>query len=209
MGRNLNPKCKQCRRSGEKLFLKGERCYAPKCAMVKRNYAPGMHGAKNKTRPTEYGIQLNEKQKAKRQYGLLEKQFKLTFEKAKKEGGNTGDNFLKLLEMRFDNTIYRSGIASSRNEARQLISHGHFTINDKKVNIPSYQVSTGEVIKIKSNKKDSKIFKDLKDKLQKKEMPGWINLDKNEIAAKILHAPDVSVLKPNFNLQMIVEYYSR
>lgn len=209
MGRNLNPNCKQCRRSGEKLFLKGDRCNTPKCAMVKRNYPPGIHGPKGKSRPTEYGLQLNEKQKAKRQYNLLEKQFKLTFEKAKKEAGNTGDNFLKLLEMRFDNVIYRLGIASSRKEARQLVGHGHFTINDKKVNIPSYQVRTGEVIKIKANKKDAKIFKDLKEKLQKKEVPGWINLDKNEAVAKILHAPDVTVLKPNFNLQMIVEYYSR
>lgn len=209
MGRDLNPKCKQCRRAGEKLFLKGERCYTAKCAVVKRNYPPGMHGAKNKTRPTEYGMQLNEKQKAKRQYNLLEKQFRLTFERAKKESGNTGENFIKLLELRFDNTVYRMGWASSRKEARQIVSHGLLTINDKKVNIPSYKVKTGDVIKIKSNKKDAKIFRDLKDKLQKIEVPGWINVDKNELTAKILHAPDVSKMKQNFNIQMIVEYYSR
>lgn len=209
MGRNLNPQCKQCRRAGEKLFLKGERCNTAKCAIVKRNYAPGIHGPKGKGRPTEYGMQLNEKQKAKRQYNLLEKQFRLTFEKAKKEAGNTGENFLKLLESRFDNVIYRLGWANSRREARQLVSHGHFTINEKKVNIPSYQVRTGEVIKIKSNKKNAKIFNGLKEKLQKKEIPGWLNLEKGELTAKILHAPDTSTMKPNFNLQMIVEYYSR
>jgi small subunit ribosomal protein S4 len=209
MGRDLNPKCKQCRRAGEKLLLKGERCYTAKCAMVKRNYPPGIHGPKRKAKPTEYGIQLNEKQKAKRQYNLLEKQFRLTFDRAKRETGNTGENFLKLLEQRFDNVIYRLGWASSRKEARQLVNHGHFVINDHKVDIPSYQVRTGEVIKIKSNKKDGKPFRDLKDKLQKVEAPGWINVDKNELSAKILHAPDTSAMKPNFNMQMIVEYYSR
>lgn len=209
MGRNLNPQCKQCRRAGEKLFLKGERCNTAKCAIVKRNYAPGAHGPKRKARPTEYGTQLNEKQKAKRQYNLLEKQFKLTFERAKKESGNTGENFLKLLESRFDNTIYRLGWADSRRGARQLVNHGHFTINEKKVNIPSYQVRAGEVIRIKSNKKNAKVFSGLKEKLQKKEIPGWLNLDKSDLSAKILHAPDAAALKPNFNLQMIVEYYSR
>jgi small subunit ribosomal protein S4 len=209
MGRDLNPKCKQCRRAGEKLFLKGERCYTAKCAMVKRNYPPGLHGPKRKAKPTEYGIQLNEKQKAKRQYNLLEKQFRLTFDRAKRETGNTGENFLKLLEQRFDNVIYRLGWASSRKAARQLVNHGHFVINDRKVDIPSYQVRTGEVIKIKSNKKDAKPFRDLKEKLQKVEAPGWINVDKNELSAKILHAPDTSAMKPNFNMQMIVEYYSR
>lgn len=209
MGRDLNPRCKQCRRTGEKLFLKGERCYTAKCAMVKRNYPPGIHGPKGKSKPTEYGTELNEKQKARKQYHLLEKQFRLTFERAKKEAGNTGENFLKLLEQRFDNVIYRLGWASTRQQARQLISHGHFTINDRKVNIPSYQIKAGEVIKIKSNKKDAQPFKSLKDKLQKSEAPGWINLDKSELTAKILHAPDVNALKPNFNMQMIVEFYSR
>lgn len=209
MGRDLNPQCKQCRRAGEKLFLKGERCNTPKCAIIKRNYVPGIHGPKGKSRPTEYGTQLNEKQKARRQYNLMEKQFKLTFERAKKEGGNTGDNFLKLLEMRFDNVIYRLGWAESRREARQLVNHGHFTINDKSVDIPSYQVRTGEVIKIKSNKKNLKYFRDLKEKVQKKEVPGWINSDVKEMTAKILHAPDAAAMKTNFNLQMIVEYYSR
>lgn len=209
MGKNLDPKCKQCRRAGEKLFLKGDRCSTPKCAMVKRNYPPGFHGVKGKPRLTDYGLQLNEKQKAKRQYNLLEKQFRLIFERAKSSSGNTGENFLKLLESRFDNIIYRLNWADSRQQARQLISHGHFIINEKKVNIPSVKLRQGDVIKIKSNKNDIKIFQDLKEKLKNKEIPGWLNLDINQLTAKVLQEPDATIMKPNFNIQMIVEYYSR
>ena len=209
MGKNLDPKCKQCRRAGEKLFLKGERCYTAKCAIVKRNYPPGFHGPKGKKRLTDYGSQLNEKQKARRQYNLLEKQFKLIFEKARAKKGNTGDNFLELLERRFDNVIYRLGWASSRSQARQMINHGLFTINDRKVNIPSYTVKTGDVIKIKSNKKQAKIFNGLSEKLKKHEVPGWLNMDAKELTAKVLHKPDIAALKPNFDVQMIIEYYSR
>lgn len=209
MAKDLNPKCKRCRRAGEKLFLKGERCDTAKCAIIKRNYAPGFHGPKKKSRLTDYGTQLAEKQKTKRQYNLLEKQFKLTFEKAQQKAGNSGENFVKLLEMRFDNAVYRAGFANSRSQARQMINHGHFTINDKKVNIPSYIVRTGEVIKIKSNKKDNKIFKTIVEKLKKKEMPGWMNFDTDNMSVKILHEPNVTDLKSNFNIQMVVEFYSR
>ena len=209
MAKDTSPKCKLCRRAGEKLFLKGERCNTAKCAMVKRNYPPGFHGSKKKYRVSDYGAQLTEKQKAKRQYNLLEKQFKLTFDKAKSQSGNAGDNFLKLLESRFDNTVYRLGFASSRPQARQLINHGLLTINGKKASIPSYQVRTGDVIKIKAIKQKAKIFTNLNDKLKKQEAPGWLNLDKKEISAKVLHSPDVSNLMPNFNVQMIIEYYSR
>jgi len=209
MAKNTNPKCKLCRRAGEKLFLKGERCYSPKCAMVKRNYPPGFHGPKGKKRITDYGQQLAEKQKAKRQYNILEKQFKIIFEKARKKSGNAGDNFLKLLEMRFDNALYRIGIADSKPQARQMINHGLFTINDKKVDIPSYQLKTGEIIKIKDNKKNVKIFQSLLKKMEKKEMPSWINFDIKNTSAKILHEPDIKEIKPNFNIQMIIEYYSK
>ncbi len=209
MAKNLDAKCKQCRRAGEKLFLKGERCYTAKCAMVKRNYPPGFHGPKGRRRQTDYGLQLNEKQKAKRQYNLLEQQFRLIFKKARRQSGNTGENFVKLLEMRLDNTIYRLGIALSRPQARQLVNHGHFTVNERKVNIPSYQLKKGDMIKIKSNKKQSKIFKDLSEKLKKKEIPGWLHLDSQELVAKVLHQPDMEIIKPNFDVQMIVEYYSR
>jgi small subunit ribosomal protein S4 len=209
MGRDINPKCKQCRRSGEKLFLKGERCQSVKCGVVKRNYAPGFHGPKGRSRATDYGLQLKEKQKAKKQYCLMEGQFKLTFEKSKKQHGNTGENFIKLLETRFDNFIYRVGIASSRPQARQFVNHGLFTINGKKVNIPSYQLKTGDTIKIKSNRINSKVFQDLNERLKKKDIPGWINYDATESCAKVLHMPDVTQMKQNFSIQMIIEYYSR
>lgn len=209
MARNLDAKCKQCRRAGEKLFLKGERCKTVKCAIVKRNYPPGFHGPKSKTRPTDYGMQLNEKQKAKKQYGILEKQFRLTFEKAQKKTGNIGDNFMQLLESRFDNVVARIGLASSHSQARQLISHGLLTINNKKVDIPSYIVKIGDVIKIKPNKLNSKIFTSIKEKIKPADMPGWISYDANTTEFKILSLPDTAVMKPNFNVQMIVEYYSR
>lgn len=209
MAKYLDSKCKLCRRAGEKLFLKGERCNGPKCAMVKRNYPPGFHGPKGKKRLTDYALQLNEKQKAKRQYNMLEKQFKLTFEKAKKKHGNAGENFLSLLEMRFDNAVFRAGFASSRSQARQLINHGHFTVNDKKVDIPSYVLKTGDLITIKANKKNSKIFNGLSEKIKQKEVPGWINFDIKTLNAKILHEPKMKELHTNFNLQQIVEYYSR
>ena len=209
MAKNLDPKCKLCRRAGEKLFLKGDRCLTAKCAMVKRNYPPGFHGPKKTRRLSDYGQQLSEKQKAKRQYNLLEKQFKLTFEKARRQTGNTGEIFIKLLEMRLDNAIYRLGFASSRAQARQLINHGHFTVNDHKVNIPSYQLKGGDIIKIKANKKQAKVFKDLGEKLSKSEFPGWLHLNPKELTAKVLHQPDIETIKPNFNIQMIIEYYSR
>ena len=138
MGRNLDPKCKQCRRVGEKMFLKGERCSSAKCALTKRNYPPGVHGGKGRTRQTEYGLQLQEKQKAMKEYRLLEKQFRLTFLKAQNKAGNVADNFLSMLETRLDNTVYRLNFAPSRDTARQLITHGHLTVNGKKVAIPSY-----------------------------------------------------------------------
>lgn len=208
MSNNL-AKCKLCRRAGEKLMLKGERCNTAKCAMVKRNYPPGFHGPKNRRRLTEYGQQLNEKQKAKRQYNLLEKQFKLIFDKAKKQTGNAGENFLKLLEMRLDNAMYRSGIAASRAQARQMVGHGLFTVNDITVDIPSYVLKTGDVIKIKNNKKGAKIFKNTSETLKNKEIPGWLNVDKKDIAVKILHEPDMKTINPTFNVQMIIEYYSK
>lgn len=209
MAKYTDSKCKLCRRAGEKLVLKGERCSTSKCAIVKRNFPPGFHGPKGKKRLTDYGMQLSEKQKAKRQYNLFEKQFKLTFEKALKQSGNTGDNFMQLLEMRLDNVIYNLGISSSRPEARQMINHGFFTVNGKMTNIPSYMTKTGDIIAIKKNKENTKPFKKLTEKTAKSEVPGWLNLDAKKIIAKVLHKPDIKTLKPNFNVQMIVEYYSR
>lgn len=210
MSKNLNPKCKQCRRAGEKLFLKGDRCITAKCAIIKRNYAPGIHGAKGaRRRFSEYGTQLMEKQKAKKQYNLLEKQFRLTFEKAKKQQGDSGENLIKLLEKRFDNVIFRLGLASSRREARVLVNHGHFTVNGKKVNIPSCQVKAGDVIKIKESSKRKKAFDNIEGKTKKAEIPAWLNFDLKESMAKVLHDPSSAQIKSNINLPMIVEFYSR
>lgn len=209
MAKNLDPKCKQCRQAGEKLMLKGDRCVSPKCAMVKRNYPPGIHGPKGKKRLTDYGLQLQEKQKTKKIYNLLEKQFKITYTKAKKQKGDVGRNLMKMLEMRLDNVIYRLNFANSRNEARQLVSHGHFAVNGKKVNIPSYQVKNGQIIKIKSSSKKLKVFATLEEKLKQADIPGWLHLDSKELSGKVLHAPDVDDIKEKVNTQMIVEFYSR
>lgn len=209
MAKDLNPKCKKCRRAGEKLFLKGDRCESQKCAIIKRNYAPGSDAGARRARLTDFGLQLQEKQKAKRQYNLLEKQFKLTFDKSTKQTGNTGENFLKLLESRFDNVVYRLGMASSRSQARQMISHNLLEVNGKKMNIPSYSMKQGDEISIKANKQNSKIFKELPEKLKNKAVPGWLNLDIKKMSAKVLHSPDIKTINPTFNVQVIVEFYSR
>jgi small subunit ribosomal protein S4 len=209
--KNIDPKCKQCRRIGEKLFFKGERCNSPKCAIIRRNYAPGFHGPKMKgpARKSDYGLQLAEKQKAKKQYLLNEKQFKIIFEKAAKKIGNTEELLLKLLELRLDNVVYRLSFASSRNEARQLVNHGHFTVNGRKVNIPSFQVKQGDVIKIKEASKRSKKFANLETKMKTAEIPGWLNLNREDLSGKVLHEPSVKDIKTNINPQVIVEFYSR
>jgi len=210
MGNIHEPKCKKCRRIGEKLFLKGERCSSTKCAMVKRNYPPGFHGQKGKKRASDYGAQLNEKQKIRNTYNLMEKQFKLTFDNAQKLSGNVGENFISLLETRLDNVIFRAGFASSRPQARQLVGHGLFTLNDKKIDIPSVQIKTGDVIKIKDNKKNSPLFKDLAERLKKYDVPGWLNVEsKDVISVKILHKPDLKDVMKNLNVHVVVEYYSR
>ncbi len=209
MAKNLDPKCKQCRRVGEKLMLKGDRCISSKCAMFKRNYPPGAHGPRGKKRLTDYGLQLQEKQKVKKVYNLLEKQFKITFTKAKKQKGDVGENLIKMLEMRLDNVVYRLNFASSRNEAKQLISHGHFTVNDQKINIPSYQTKRGQIIKIKPASKKLKLFTTVEEKLKKANIPGWLYLDSKELSGKVLHAPGVDDVKEKVNTQMVVEFYSR
>lgn len=210
MGRNLDPKCKQCRRAGEKLFLKGDRCYSAKCAIVKRNYPPGIHGAKlaRRSKQSEYGMQLAEKQKARKQYGLLEKQFRLTFDRATSKEGRTGVNFLKLLEKRLDNVVFRLGLASSRNKARQIVNHGHITVNGRKVNIPSYEVREGDVVEVKKSSQRNKVFKDIKERLKNHQTPGWLNLDKEDLKGKVLHDPTEEDLPGDINTQVIIEFYS-
>jgi len=209
MGKNLDNKCKQCRRSGEKLFLKGERCYSAKCAIVKRNFPPGFHGPKGKRRSSDYGLQLAEKQKAKKYYGLLEKQFRLIFEKAQKKSGDAGQNFLKALEMRLDNVVHRLGLATSKSTARQLVAHGHITVNKRKAGIPSMTLKIGDVISIKKESQKKPYFKNIKDKAAKAELPGWLNWDLSELQAKVLHEPKDKDLNANINVQMIIEHYSK
>ncbi len=209
MGKNLTPKCKQCRRVGEKLLLKGERCNTPKCAMVKRNYPPGFHGPKGRKRASEFSTQLNEKQKAKKYYNLLEKQFRLTFEKAGKKTGDIGVNFLRLLEMRLDNAVYRLGFASSHVEARQIVSHGHITINGRKCDVPSAVVKPGDVIKIKKTSLKNRYFRNLVEKLKTAPTVGWLFLDIKDLSGKVLQEPNKEDLPQNINVQMIIEFYSK
>lgn len=211
MGKNLDSKCKQCRRIGEKLFLKGERCATSKCAMVKRNYPPGPHGPKGKKRSSDYGLQLTEKQKAKKFYGLNESQFKISFTKVQMKGGDVGNNFLRFLEMRLDNAIYRAGLASSRTQARQLVNHGHFLVNDRKVDIPSFQVKIGQVIKIRKSSRDNKHFRDLPEKLKNLagDQKSWMSVDVKELSAKVLHEPRPQDLPLNIKTHMIIEFYSK
>ncbi|MFA4942918.1 MAG: 30S ribosomal protein S4 [Patescibacteria group bacterium] len=209
MGKNLAPKCKQCRRLGEKLLLKGDRCSTPKCAMVTRNFAPGMHGPKGKKRSSDYGLQLAEKQKARKIYGLMEKQFRLTFDKARKQTGDTGKNFLKFLEMRLDNVIHHSGFGASQTQARQLVNHGHFTVNNRKVDVPSFTVKAGDVIKIKKSSFKNRFFRDLGEKMKKVELPSWLHFDASDSSVKVLHEPGENDMPKNVNVQMIIEFYSK
>ncbi len=211
MGKNLESKCKQCRRIGEKMFLKGERCSSTKCAMVKRNYPPGPHGPKGRKRSSDYGLQLTEKQKAKKLYGLTEDQFRISFAKIQKKGGNVGDNFLSYLEMRLDNVVYRAGLAPSRALARQLVNHGHFQVNDRKVSIPSYQVKIGQIIKIKKSSKANRYFRDLPEKLKNfaGDQKSWLATDVKELSVKVLHEPKQQDLPSNIKTHMIIEFYSK
>jgi len=209
MGRDLDPKCKKCRREGEKLFLKGEKCFTNKCPIVKRNYPPGLQGAARRGRQSNYGVQLREKQKARRLYGLSESQFFNYLQKAIKQEGETGENLTKLLERRLDNVVYRLGIGSSRSQARQLVGHGHFLINNRSVNIPSYQVKIGDEIKVKDIRKAKSIFKDLLKTIEKHEAPSWLSLERKELVGKVTSEPTAEELKQSFQPQLIIEFYSR
>lgn len=211
MSKYLGATCKLCRREGEKLMLKGERCSSSKCALAKRNFPPGFHGPKGRPRQSEYALQLREKQKAKRMFGMLEKQFFLTFLTAKKRVGDAGENLMRLLELRLDNVIYRAGFASSRAKARQLVAHAHFTVNGRRVDIPSYRVKDGDVVKVKATHQRNKVFNGLGEKLMKKnfQAPSWLFLEASDLECKVLHEPKKEDLEKNVNTQMIVEFYAR
>lgn len=206
-----NTKCKRCRRAGEKLSLKGERCSTAKCAMVKRNFPPGVHGAnKRPGKMTNYGRQLMEKQKARRIYGVAEKQFRNYFEKALGKIGNTGEILFGFLEARLDVTVYRLGMAPSVRQARQLVSHGHFNVNGKKVNIPSYQVKAGDIVSVKEKAAKNKYFSGLAEKLaQKADLAPWLVREKDQLAGKVTGVAKLGDLPVNVDWRTIVEFYSK
>jgi len=206
MAKYINADCRLCRREGTKLFLKGERCTSKKCAIEKRVGAPGVHPTTRK-KPSEYAIQLREKQKVKRAYGLLEKQFRKYYDTANNMKGIVGENMLSLLERRLDNVVYRMGIGASRAEARQIVNHGHITVNGKRVNIPSYQIKVNDVIEIKENKKDLAMFKELKD--VKVVMPKWLEFDANKLSGKINALPQRDDIDLSIQEHLIVELYSK
>jgi small subunit ribosomal protein S4 len=209
VGRYTDAVCRQCRREGEKLFLKGDRCYSEKCSIERRPYAPGAHGQGRRQKPTEYGIQLREKQKTRRIYGLLEKQFNNYFKKADRQKGITGENLLILLERRLDNVVYRLGFASSRKEARQLVNHGHFLINNKKANIPSILVKAGDTISVRPSSRELVKFQELKEQAAYKTPPEWLSLDVENLTGTVLAYPRRDQIDTLVNEQLIVELYSR
>ncbi|MBR6755952.1 MAG: 30S ribosomal protein S4 [Peptococcaceae bacterium] len=208
MARYTGPVCRLCRREGVKLFLKGERCYSDKCAIEKRNYAPGQHGQR-RSKQSEYGLQLREKQKARRIYGVLEGQFETYFDKAERKKGVTGENLLVLLESRFDNIVYRAGFADSRNQARQFVRHNHFTVNGKKANIPSMELKVGDVIQLKEKSKDSALIKAIVDNMGSKTAPAWLTVDTDNLTATVDRLPSKEDIDIPVEEQMIVELYSK
>ena len=208
MARYTGPVCRLCRREGTKLFLKGERCMTGKCALDRRSTAPGQHGAANK-KVREYGMQLREKQKTKRYYGVLEKPFANYYAEAERKSGMTGENLLILLERRLDNTVYRMGMANSRKEARQLVLHGHFTLNGKKVTIPSISVKVGDVIAVKEASRDIAVIKALIEGATSKLTPKWLEVNKENATAKVVALPARDDIDFDFNEQLIVELYSK
>ena len=208
MARYTGAVCRQCRREGQKLFLKGERCYSDKCAISKREYAPGQHGQGRK-KVSEYGLQLRAKQKAKRFYGVLESQFAKYYEMADRKAGMTGENLLQLLESRLDNVVYRLGFAMSRAEARQLVVHGHYTVNGRRVNIPSYLLKEGDVVAICDKSRQSDKFKAVLEACGARPVPTWLELDRDKLEAKILRMPNREEIDLDVEETLIVELYSK
>ncbi|KDR94277.1 SSU ribosomal protein S4P [Peptoclostridium litorale DSM 5388] len=208
MARYTDASCRLCRREGMKLFLKGDRCYTDKCAINKRNYAPGQHGQSRAKKQSNYGMQLREKQKVKRIYGMLETQFRNLFEKAEKMKGMAGENMLSLLERRLDNVVFRMGLAGSRKEARQLVTHGHFTLNGKKVDIPSLTVEVGDVIAVKERSRSSAKFKSLVENFTRV-VPNWLDIDAEKMSGKIVSLPTREDIDLDIAEHLIVELYSK
>ena len=206
MANYSGPVCRFCRREGAKLYLKGERCYTPKCAIERRAFAPGMHGQARKRKTSDNGLQLRAKQKARRIYGLLEKQFRNYFDEATKEPGVTGLNLLRHLELRMDNVVYRLGLGASRKQARQLVSHRHFEINGNTVNIPSYELKPGDVLKVKPA---NGVIDVALEASKVRPVPSWLSLNGEDKTAKILARPERHEMESGVEEQLIVEFYSR
>ncbi|HEU0113416.1 MAG TPA: 30S ribosomal protein S4 [Thermomicrobiales bacterium] len=214
MARYTGPVCRLCRREGMKLYLKGARCDGPKCPIVQRqpakNFPPGQHGQRRTRRPSEFGLQLREKQKVRRFYGVMEKQFHKTFVEAERRGGVTGDNLIQLLESRLDNVVYRMGFADSRAQARQLVRHGHFMVNGRKTNIPSYVVRPNDVVSVRPESRKREYFTDYSAVLNTRRAPEWLSIDPNELSGRVLNLPTPDQIEiPAFNEALIVEHYSR
>lgn len=209
MARYNESQCRKCRREGLKLFLKGDRCYTDKCAVERRPYAPGQHGQGRRRKPTEYGIQLREKQRAKNMYGVLERQFRKYFTMADNMKGVTGENLLILLERRLDNMVYRMGFARSRNQARQLVMHGHFSVNGSRVNIPSYLTRQGDGVQVIERSRKMTAIAEAMEAVERRGVPEWLMLEKDNFEAKVMAFPTREQLTMPLNEQLIVELYSK
>lgn len=215
MAKYLGPVCKLCRREGEKLFLKGERCFTPKCGFEKRSFAPGVHGksgSRSRTatgRESDFARQLRAKQKARRVYGTMERQFRRYYEKARQNRGLPGLNLLQLLEARLDNIVFRMGFSTSRAQARLLVTHGHFTVNGRRTDVPSMIISSGDVIQVRESSRVTTYFKELGDLAEKRNFPAWLNRDLKNLTGTVLRLPERAEIDGNLNEQLIVEFYSR
>ncbi|HEX9634247.1 MAG TPA: 30S ribosomal protein S4 [Candidatus Limnocylindria bacterium] len=208
MARYTDPVCRICRREGLKLFLKGSRCYTKKCSFERRSTPPGMN-TQRRRKVSEFGIQLREKQKVRKSYSVLEKQFRNYFEKAEQRKGMTGENLLRMLEMRLDNVVFRMGLATSRAQARQLVGHGHFAVNGKPTNIPSFATKVGDRIEVRESRRGREIFKAVTETIKSAQIPEWVSVDGGKLAGSILAEPVREQMPPEFNEQLVVEYYSR
>jgi small subunit ribosomal protein S4 len=209
MARYTGPSCKLCRREKQKLFLKGSKCFTEKCPVERKNYPPGQHGLSRRAKISDYSIQLREKQKVKRMYGLLETQFRNYFEFASGQKGRTGENLVRILERRFDNVIYRFGLAPSRKSARQLILHRHFKVNGRTVNVPSFLLKAGDIIQVTDNSKQLKVIHDSMKRIKDDMLPAWLQLDKAGLKGTFLNIPERLDIPFNANEQLIVELYSK
>ena len=208
MARYIGAVCKLCRREGTKLYLKGERCFGPKCAVERRPFPPGEHGQRRR-KMSEYGAQLREKQKTRAIYGVLERQFRKHFADAERRPGMTGTNLLRVLESRLDNAVYRLGFADSRKQARQLVRHGHFSLNGRRTNIPSALVKAGDTVAVMPKSRELEYFKIVQEGLARKGVPRWLELDVPAMSGRVLNLPGRDEIEVNVNEQLVVEYYSR